>query len=62
MDIEETNNAYQRVMMRYPKSIEELMIHIGEKEQNSDVQIIMTVQLIADISTRIVRLENKQDA
>ena len=47
--------------LRYPKSIEQLMIHIGEKEQNTDVQIIMTVELIADISTRLIRLETKKN-
>ena len=42
---------------KYPTTIEQLMIDIGKKEQNPQIEIVATAELIADICTRIVRLE-----
>ena len=43
-----------------PKTLEQLMIEIGNKEQNPDVEIILSIDLAADIATRIIRLEKQE--
>jgi hypothetical protein len=42
----------------HPKTIEECLIAFGLKELNRKVEVIMTVELIADVCTRIVQLED----
>jgi hypothetical protein len=44
-----------------PKTLEEVMTNIGHKELDDDVQITMTVELMADICTRIIRLEEEHN-
>lgn len=43
-----------------PKTIEQVMIDIGRKEQNPDLDILLSSDLLADICTRIVRLEKHE--
>lgn len=42
----------------HPKTIEQCLIAFGLKELNKEVEVILTVELIADICTRIIRLED----
>lgn len=38
------------------------MIAIGKKEQDPDIEIVVSVDLIADICTRIIRLGKEEIA
>lgn len=42
----------------HPKTIEQCLIAFGLKELNNKVEVVMTVELIADICTRLVRIED----
>jgi hypothetical protein len=42
-----------------PHNIEELFIAMGEKEKNDDVQIVMTIEFIADLCMRFIRIEDQ---
>jgi hypothetical protein len=41
-----------------PKTIEECLLAFGMKEQDDDVEVIMSVNLMADICTRLIRVED----
>lgn len=42
-----------------PKTLEDVMKAIGKREQDPDYQILISTELMADIATRIIRLEEK---
>jgi hypothetical protein len=42
-----------------PKTLEDVMKAIGKREQDPDYQIVISTELMADIATRIIRLEEK---
>jgi ribosomal protein L30/L7E len=46
------------VELIHPKTIEQCLIAFGLKELNKEVEVILTVELIADICTRIIRMED----
>jgi hypothetical protein len=46
------------VELIHPKTIEQCLIAFGLKELNKEVEVILTVELIADICTRIIRAED----
>lgn len=43
-----------------PKTIEEMMIAVGLKETNANIEIIMSTDMFADLCFRLVRLESVQ--
>lgn len=46
----------------YPRTIEGMMSSIGSKEKNRMIEIVMTSELVADLCTRLIRLESAYDA
>ncbi len=41
-----------------PQTIEECLVAFGLKEQDDEVEVIMSVNLMADICTRLIRVED----
>lgn len=41
-----------------PKTIEECLLAFGMKEEDDEVEVIMSVNLMADICTRLIRVED----
>jgi hypothetical protein len=46
------------VKMVVPQTIEECLVAFGLKEQDDEVEVIMSVNLMADICTRLIRVED----
>jgi hypothetical protein len=46
------------VTFYHPKTIEQCLRAFGLKELDKSVEVIMTVELMADICTRIIRAED----
>lgn len=46
--------------MLSPRTIEEMMVAVGLKETNANVEIVITTDVFADLCFRLVRLESMQ--
>ncbi len=49
-----------KTRMLSPRSIEEMMVAVGLKETNANVEILITTEVFADLCFRVVRLESVQ--
>jgi hypothetical protein len=41
-----------------PNTVEECLVAFGLKERNDEIEVVMSVNLMADICTRLIRLED----
>lgn len=44
--------------MIVPATMEECLVAFGLKEQDDEVEVIMSINLMADICTRLIRVED----
>jgi hypothetical protein len=49
-----------KMRMLSPRSIEEMMVAVGLKETNANIEILITTEVFADLCFRLVRLESVQ--
>lgn len=49
-----------KMRMLSPRTIEEMMVAVGLKETNANVEIVITTDVFADLCFRLVRLESMQ--
>jgi len=49
-----------KMRMLSPRTIEEMMLAVGLKETNANIEIVITTDVFADLCFRVVRLESMQ--
>ena len=56
--MDEISYGEQRILS--PKTVEEMLLAIGWKERDPDLVIVLSVEIVADICVRLIRLEDKE--
>jgi len=49
-----------KIRMLSPRTTEEMLVAVGLKETNANVEIVITTDVFADLCFRLIRLESVQ--
>lgn len=50
---------FRKMRVIYPNTAEEMLLAIGAKEGDQNIEIILTTEVVANICVRLVRIEDR---